>query len=133
MRQVDYFKFFKAFPEFLDIDETDDVKLLLLNSIKKEARKNKEVINLLPIKRVHWGTTFPKEMFTKEDFMTGHNIYKIKFRREILFTLTYSKESKASLDTSFYRFRRKKKRSRYMDQNEVVNFKRTLLIDNMLK
>ena len=42
IKQIDYFKFLKAFPEFIGGDDPINVKLLLLNHIKKTARESHE-------------------------------------------------------------------------------------------
>lgn len=137
MKQVDYFKFMKAFPEFIDIDDTDEVKIALLNIIKKQTRKNKEKSSLLPVRKLKLFEHIDIDFFKKRaDFMNGHYIYKIKYRGEVLFTVYYlgenSEYSRADVNTA-YKLDKLRNRSRFMEKEEVTNLKRTMLIDNMLK
>jgi len=51
MKNISYFKFLAKFPEFIDIDEDDVIKMLFLSIIKKRYWKTrKENPRLLPIR-----------------------------------------------------------------------------------
>ena len=139
MKQIDYFKFLKDFPEFIDIDETIDVKLILLDYVKKKARRTKGKVDLLPVRKIDYNEILEIEYFRRVERMNGHSVFKIKFRKEVLFSVSYLGESyedpsyrRAYMDTR-RKSRKLHNRSRFMEPEEITNLKRTMLIDNMLK
>lgn len=136
MRQIDYFKFLKIFPEFIDVDDTNEVKLVLLNEVRKRTWRKPGIHYLLPI------TVFNAKLKDLQDasffkkrysLMNGHYHYKIVYKGEIMIDIYYLEREvfEDSFEVTYRGFNRKK--SKFMSKGEIKNLKRTLLIDNMLK
>ena len=70
----------------------------------------------------------------KIDLMRYDYIFKIKYRKELLITISYIKKMNNWITHIDYsQYFKKLNNSRFMYDGEVTNLKRTLLIDNMLK
>lgn len=132
MKQIDYFKFLKAFPEFIDIDDKVEVKLVLLNEIRKKTWRKKEKSNLLPIKIIDPDGYQPVvEYLKKSDLMNDDFKFKIMYKKELLITIYYVKRMNGWLSHIEYNLQ-KLNNSMFMEKEEITNLKRTLLIDKIL-
>ena len=155
MKQINYFKFLEKFPEFIDIDESDIVKFTLLAMLKKmywRKKENEKDIRLLPIS---YANVSKNPEYYREKGLDKFN-YIIVFRKYKLFAMyieeitninTYS----GTISIPFVHFRPFAKDPvpwkssypgapsyvyapiRYMSKEEIKNWKRTILIDSMLK
>jgi len=142
LKQIDYFKFLKVFPEFIDIKESDEVKLALLNEVRKRTWRKKGKSDLLPIKIVDKDGYQPNmDYFKKVDLMSGDFRFKIMYRKELFITISFLHRTNllnrhgwvTLIDYNYLSKLKKLYYSRIMDKDEITNLKRTLLIDNMLK
>lgn len=131
MKQIDYFKFLKAFPQLIDTNDPIEIKVALLQSLRKMTWRNKEFIKLLPIS-LH-STITPVDIkiedFRKKGF--NGNGYYIKYRNNKLLMITIINDQ--------ILFSRPQNYYIYMDyllfmlEDEIKNLKRTVMIDNMLE
>ena len=141
MKQIDYFKFLKAFPEFIDIDDTVEVKIALLKELRRITWRNKEFVKLLPV--FFYNVNITQEDLISKGF-TGYG-YNIKYKNNIILkfsVVTKENESRKNVPIGItypvitfgrpwtYYF---KSEHMFMGKDEIKNMKRTLLIDNMLK
>lgn len=146
MKQVDYFKFFRDFPEFLLMEDSLETRKAILLALKKSI-KGKDIndIKLIPF---GWNNLnpyiYPKDF--EDRGYTGCN-FKITFKKTRLFSvhLIFENQDKRKnipnytkypfihiqrpwiFHSSEYYFQR------FMSIGEITNFKRTVLIDDMLK
>lgn len=132
MAQVDYYKFFKKFPKFIDIDDTDAVKLVLLQETKRMKDK------LLPINVVK-GDIEVQELRDKG----FRDAFKVTYKRNIILHVVVinGKTNPLYPNIKFpyvdmyrpYTHGNKEKERIFLSKEEVTNIKRTILIDDMLK
>jgi hypothetical protein len=138
MKQISYFKFTKAHPDFIDIDDTDDVKLVLLEHVRKKIYRKKEgICELLPIK-YPGNNAFMKDQnyFKDSKLIKGHSIYRIMFRKYKLMSIYFLKDGTCSIINNHRqedKWIAKNIKCRYLSKREIQNIKRTILIDNMIK
>jgi len=135
MKQISYFKFLKAHPEFMDVDDTEDVKLFLLDYVKKRVYRKKEgICELLPMK----GQGYRKNTddFKDSKIIKDHSIYRIMFRKYKLMTIYFLKNETCVIvnnHTQEDKWVTNNVKCRYLSKEEIKNIKRTILIDNLIK
>ena len=119
MKRINYFKFLEIFPEFIDMDDTDDVKLTFLSILKKKywTRKEGDEPRLLPVKPVNDVKLLRDREFTSY-------CYYITFRGNFMFNLHIVD------DTVFFSDLMGGKK--YMTKEEITNFKRYCILENIL-
>jgi hypothetical protein len=134
MKQIDYFKFLKNFPELIDIDDTAEVKIVLLKEIKKSYMK------LLPVSWKNFKIT--TEEFKNKLNIGDHYYIKIMFKKQKLFSahiIKYKNINGKKIEIlPEVHFQRDLKNIKlmdkvYMTKEEITNLKRTILIDNMIE
>lgn len=142
MNQVDYFKFFKVFPKFIDINENEDVKIGLLIALKKLKRKDHS-FKLLPISL---GSTIGSGIEVEELRNSGFkdSFYITHKKRKLFIVGILEKENdkrptlpgrtvKYPLVAMSVHWTYFPGSGLYMSKDEFKSFKRTILIDDMLK
>ena len=142
MKQIDYFKIVKAFPQLIDINDTVEVKLALLKELRRVSLRSKEFVRLLPVKV--WRNLISPEELREKGFLAPGYIIKNKkksiFKIAVIEEHTYvnhiigQKFPYVDMQKPYNHFEIDIfNRHYFMTQDEVKNMKRTLLIDNMLK
>jgi len=123
MKKINYFKFLEKFPEFIDIDDTEIVKLTFLSILKKEYWRKKEGDDpkLLPIKIINYTSQHfrNKELYDHNYCITFRNmdIIRIHLVKNEIFVLPVNNLLK----------------SIYMTQDEIKNFKRNFILENIFE
>lgn len=133
MKQIDYFKFLKLFPEIIDVDGSVDVKLFLLNEIKKRSKIQKEKTKLLPI-------IIGEKIIKVEDLRSKgiEDFYiKIMFKRIWLFSVLVLKYKSTMTNKTvvvkYVAIKQGNIKNACMPKEESINLKRVIMIDNMVK
>jgi hypothetical protein len=134
LKQVSYFKFLEKFPDFIDIDDDVSVKLALLLALKKILYgKNDMITKLLPINFncLNCLKITPDEIRSKELPIC----FQVKFRKKVIMTvLTLEKgNDRKIVYLRPWRYYGERETKNYMSKEEITNFKRDILIENMLK
>jgi hypothetical protein len=141
MKQISYFKFFTLFPEFLDMKESNEIKIGCLNELKKRYRgkelKNTKLIlysfstvgivlsknfNKIPKLELE-----PSDIINKfiEKLPDIKNKFSVVFHKQELFSL-YFIENKVFLKifNGYHTYQ-------FMTEEELVNLKRKTIIESI--
>lgn len=125
LKQIDYFKFCRAFPEFIDIDDTIEMKLVLLKYIKSQNKKKNgkyQLPSILQMKMPNSSSYFRKWELMKKDYY-----YHIMYKKEIILNIHFINDDK------FCIYMKQTRNSTILSNEEITNLKRTILIDEMMK
>lgn len=135
MKQIDYFKFLKIFPEFIDIEDSIDVKTELLKKVREDTWRKKERSDLLPIKIIDLETNkIPDvEYFKRFDIMSNDFEFRITYKREMLIDICYLQYLGKWIVYIYKNPLLDRNNFRIMEREEIINLKRTIIIDNILK
>ena len=147
MKQINYFKFLEKFPEFIDIDESDIVKFTLLAMLKKmywRKKENEKDIRLLPIS---YANVSKNPEYYREKGLDKFN-YIVVFRKYRLFSIQFidkggfNSTGKKHVTFPIIHFQMSRNLAypdtptspiHFLSKDELKNWKRTILIDDMLK
>lgn len=146
MKQINYFKFLEKFPEFIDIEESDNVKLTLLSMLKKMywRKKDNDKPYLLPIS---WKNVKTDHKYYRDKGLDKYN-YAINFKNHRIFSIQFIENGgknftgKKHVTFPIIHFQMSKNLAfldtplspiHFLSNEELKNWKRTILIDNMLK
>lgn len=136
MKQINYFKFCEKYPEFIDIDDTNSVKLVLLKAIKKKYwfKKEGEIAKLLPIK-----CSDDIDINIYKDILKDTKYCRVKYKNANIVAMWYNNND-SSTETLFngkgiksYVWRYQPNVFTIMEKEEIINLKREILINDMLK
>jgi len=132
LKQINYFKFLEKFPELIDFDDDVSVKLALLAYLRKRywRKKDNDIPRLLPVALT---TKILVSCVREKGFDKYH--YGINFRNERIFSMSVS--DYPSIPVHFQKSLRYRygtlKNIKIMEREEIINLKRTLLINEMTK
>lgn len=119
MKSINYFRFLEKFPEYIDIEDTENVKLKLLSILKKQFWRKKEGDNprLLPIKISHSAKLLRERGIKECNF-------KITFRGKNLMFIHIVLDTVTTVNTlNIFMF---------MSNSEFKNYKRNFILENIL-
>ncbi len=133
MKQINYFKFLEKFPEFIDMNDSNEVKLSILKYLKKIywRKKDDEIPHFLSLTNKN----MVQDIKYYEDKGFVNFNYNITFRGLRLYSLHFIKNGPPQITYPiiYLQSRINNKMIDFLSVEEVTNLKRTLLIDNMLK
>jgi hypothetical protein len=135
MKQIDYFKFLRLFPEIVDIEDSVEVKKVLIEEVKKISKVQKEKTKLLPV-NIH------SKIKVEDIRRVGIEDYwiKVMFKKNRIFDviiIKYKSPTTGQIVKPTLAMIRKMKLINedrvFLSKEDITNLKRTILIDNILK
>jgi len=125
LAQIDYFKLVKKFPQIVDIEDTIDVKNILIEYVRKKTWRKEGRHSLLPL------SSLELSLIALEKYK-----YEIKYKKEIIFVMRKIPLSRGISEKFLISYNpvwlRNSKNSYFLTSEEIQNLKRIILIDSVL-